>query len=122
MSHLRETRDLFYPRDEQRVTYGDGEALLVGHDLEVDILVTPDGTVVARLDEQTWFINSSRNTYGLSLTEVGEARDALAAGVAREKACVDALERKLREIDPHAFEPENSYWASIVEQMRLEQF
>lgn len=80
MPDVPETRDLFYPCDEHRVTYGTGEALLIGHDLEADILVTDDA------------------------------------------ARVDALEARLRDIDPAAFDAPDSYWASIVEQIRAEQF
>jgi SUKH-4 immunity protein len=119
---LPETRDLFSPCDEHRVTYGTGEALLIGHDLEADILVTDDGAVVARLDDRTWLINSSRDAYSRSLTEVGNARDAFLAAAADDETHVDALEARLRDIDPAAFDAPNSYWASIVEQIRLEQF
>jgi hypothetical protein len=117
-----ETRDLFYPCDERRVTCGTGEALLIGRDLEADILVTDDGAVVACLDGRTWLINRSRDAYSQSLTEVGMTRDALAAGVADEEACAEVLEARLRAIDPAALDAVNSYWATIVEQIRLEQF
>jgi hypothetical protein len=95
MRDLPEIRDLFYPCDVRRVTCVTGDALLIGHDLEADILATDDGAVVARLDDRTWLINRSREAYGQSLHEVGKARDALAARVSDDEACVDALEARL---------------------------
>lgn len=109
-----ETRDLFVPCDERRVPFTSGEALLIGHDLEADILITDDGAVVARLDERTWLINTSRGAYSRSLIEVGKARDT--------GGCSDALEARLREIDSDALDAPDSYWASIVEQIGHEQF
>lgn len=122
VTDLPVTRDLFYPSDERPVPFQDTEALLLGHDLEADILVVPGGAVVARLQGRSWFINSSRAAYGASLTKVGETRDALAGGVGDEDAHLEKLQTALREIDPDAFEHENSYWESILEQMRAEQF
>ena len=95
-----------------------GEALLIGHDLAADILITDDGAVVARLDERTWLINTSRDAYCRSLTEVGRARDT----DADEEGGAGALEARLREIDPDALDVPDSYWASIVEQIEHEQF
>jgi SUKH-4 immunity protein of toxin-antitoxin system len=123
MIQIPETRDLFYPETEVTVPYGDGTASRIGKDLEAEILVVDGGGVVARHGEREFPINSSVEQYRDSLALVAEVRDGFAAGaIEDDDSAVDALEEKLRSLDALAYDAPNSYWAAIVEQIRLEQF
>ncbi|MBA3261812.1 MAG: SUKH-4 family immunity protein [Thermoleophilaceae bacterium] len=87
--------------------------------IPVEILVLNNGSVVARLEEREWFINSSQDQYGDCLLLVSKVRDSPGDGSDEE---VEELDAKLRRIDPAALDDPNSYWSIIVEQLRAELF
>jgi hypothetical protein len=118
MIELPTTRDLFYPSEPEPR----GTATRIGKDLEADILLLDSGQVVARLEDgPEYLINTSIERYRESLETVGAARDRFAAGEEGD-AEVEELKAALDRIDPDALADPSSYWASILEQIELEQF
>jgi hypothetical protein len=114
---LPETRDLFYPSEPQRVDGG----LRVGRDLEASIIVLDSGPVLARIDDTSFFVNTSLEQYRRTLVDVGEARDKMALEPENDRLVVE-LELRLREHDPAALEEPGSYWSMILEGIRDNQF
>lgn len=122
MFDLPETGGVFYPCPPRRLNDGTkiGNDVGSGEDVSASMILLDAGPVVARFEEHEWMVNSSLEKFGAALELVG------AAGRASEdewtEAELDRVERGLRQIDLTAYDAENSYWASITEQMRHQLF
>ena len=124
VSDLPETPPYFYPCVPERVAHGAGTALRIGRDnFEGETLLLDSGDVVQFQCGNTKLINTSLDAFHESLILMAEAlmaRDkrldtATSAELAKE---AKALERKMRRVDPKAWELDvGTCWPFTVEEM-----
>jgi hypothetical protein len=115
---LPETKGVFHACLPRRLSDGTqiGTDVGPGEDVSASIVLLDGGSVVARRGDREWTINSSPEQFRAALLLVDAARGASEAEWS--DAEVDQVERDLRTIDSAAYDAENPYWASIIEQMR----